>query len=171
MPARRITPTDKLLADLDKVRNMYASGYTYAQIGQEFGISEISVSRAAKKNELIQKALQKGKKEAILDVEKQLYTLAMGGFVVKKKKTIWIPDKNDPSKLVIDRVEESEDVLAPNIAAQVFYLKNNAPDRYQDKRVLETPSFQDNLGVLKTLMDTGEEASDEQPKEGTDVQG
>jgi hypothetical protein len=74
-------------------------------------------------------ALKEGKAPADAKVEKSLYQRAIG-YKYTEKKVIQLPDGTI-------RKEVTEKEVAPDVTAQIFWLKNRLPDEWRDKSNLE----------------------------------
>jgi hypothetical protein len=74
-------------------------------------------------------ALKEGKAPADSRVEAALYKRAVG-YKYTEKKDIHLPDGNK-------RIETTKKEVAPDVTAQIFWLKNRLPDEWRDKSNLE----------------------------------
>jgi hypothetical protein len=166
MPGR-IDPWLKVEPRLDDITKMRKSGYKLEEIAYELGIHRKTLQRLSNKHESLSAALQRGRKELVVDIENALFKRALGGYVVTKTKVIEVPDRNDPTKMIIERRETTTEVLPPETGAIVWALRNLAPDRWQDKVTVESNALSTNLEVLKTLMEDkqGEETTDKPAEE------
>ncbi|MDD5533693.1 MAG: hypothetical protein PHC52_12940 [Syntrophales bacterium] len=98
-------------------------GKTQDDISAEFGISRSTMQAWKKRHPELSIALKIGKSEADTAVENSLYKRAMG-YEYEEVKTV-----NDG-----ERVEKTVKQVAPDVTAQIFWLKNRKPDAWKDKR-------------------------------------
>lgn len=139
-----------------KVTGWARDGLTDKQIAKNMGVG-YSTMREWKKRfpELVQ-ALSKGKEVVDREVENALYKSALG-FMQKIKKPVRIKEvEYDPKtgkkiKELEKWVQVEEEIyIAPQVTAQIFWLKNRKPDQWREKNDLTlTPSN----GVLESLME------------------
>jgi len=158
---------------LEEIAKMRKSGYTLEEIATELDLHRKTLERFAKKHESLNSVLQKGKKQLVVDIENSLFRRALGGFIVTKTKVIEVPDRNDPTKMIIERRETTTEVLPPDTGAIVWALRNLAPEKWQDKQIIETTSMGENLEVLKKIMEVPD-AKTETPvsnEANPDIQG
>ncbi len=97
-------------------------GKTQDDISAEFGISRSTMQAWKKRHPVLSIALKIGKSEADTAVEQSLYKRAMG-YEYEEVKTV-----NDG-----ERVEKTVKQVAPDVTAQIFWLKNRKPEEWRDK--------------------------------------
>lgn len=125
-------------------------GLTDKQIAeQKIGVAERTFSRWKQENEAIVSALKKGKRPVDMAVENALLKSALG-----YKETL-----REPMKLrqangseVVEYVER-EIFVQPQVAAQIFWLKNRRPDKWRDKPVVVDSKVEDD-GFIEALKET-----------------
>jgi predicted DNA-binding protein (UPF0251 family) len=166
MPRSKQDPVLTCHERLDDIRMMRQSGMELKDIAHTIGISERSLYRAKEKDSLVSQALKLGTAELLLRLEDSMYRAAMGGYSITKSKKIYIPDKNDPSKLVLERVEEWTEEQTPNAGLMVFALKNLSNGKFIDKReYVDTSDFNNNIGMLKDIVGESGNNGDQKNKD------
>jgi len=141
---------------LIKIQGWARDGLIEKQIAHNMGVAYATLREWKKTFPAIMEALRKGKEVVDREVENALYKSAMG-FTQKVKKPVRIRDVEfDPrTGRKIREVEkwvqvEEEVYIAPQVTAQIFWLKNRKPDQWREKNDLTlTPSN----GVLESLME------------------
>lgn len=98
----------------------------------------------------IAEAIKKGKRPVDVQVENALYRSALG-FKQTVKKPIKLRRK-DGSEYI--EYGEEEIYIAPNITAQIFWLKNRKRDKWCDKPVAPVKVEENDDGFLKALEGT-----------------
>jgi len=73
--------------------------------------------------------LKSGKDDADATVENALFRRACG-YEVEEIETVVAKDGKA-------RVRKTKKTIAPDVIAQIFYLKNRAPERWRDKQIRE----------------------------------
>lgn len=101
------------------------SGLSMKQIAKNIGITDQCLYLWFKKYPEIKQAVEKGKEVVDYEVENALYKTAMGFELVEQQLD------NKGNKRMIKRT------VPPNVAAQIFWLKNRRPDRWRDKNESE----------------------------------
>lgn len=111
-----------------KIEGWARDGLTNEQIAGNMGISRETLNQWSKKYPDISDALKKGKEVVDRQVENALLKRALGYKYEEKK----IEKGPDGSKATITIKE-----VAPDVTAQIFWLKNRKPDQWRDKRDIE----------------------------------
>ena len=141
---------------LIKIQGWARDGLTDQQIAHNCGVSDTTLRNWKHSFPEIAEALRKGKEVVDREVENALFKSAMG-FMQKVKKPVRIREAEyDPKtgkkiKDIEKWVQIEEEVyIAPQVTAQIFWLKNRKPDQWREKNDLTlTPSN----GVLESLME------------------
>lgn len=112
-------------------------GLTDEDIAKNIGISRSTLAEWKKRFSDISDALKKGKEIADIVVENALYQKATG-YTVKVQKPIKVKNiKYENGRKVSEQeviiYAEEEIYIPPEVAAQVFWLKNRKPDVWRDK--------------------------------------
>ena len=102
-------------------------------------------------------ALTKGKEEPDDKVEAALLRTALGSTfdeIVQDREPV--EDPEHPGKFIEKtiRTHLTRRHLAPNVAAQIFWLKNRRPDRWRDKQEIEIDMDNDPLMKFAEAMAT-----------------
>ena len=139
-----------------KIQGWARDGLIDKQIAHNMGVSWTSLKEWKHRFPEIAEALRKGKEVVDREVENALFKSAIG-FTKKIKKPVRIKEvEYDPKTgKKIRELEkwvqvEEEVYIAPQVTAQIFWLKNRKPDEWREKNDLTlTPSN----GVLESLME------------------
>lgn len=122
-------------------------GLTDQQIAHNMGICRDTLIQWKKAYSDISDALKKGKEVVDIEVENALLKRALGYSykeVTRELKHNLITDKDE---LIITKEVTKE--IAPDIRAQIFWLKNRKPDAWRDKRSVE----EDNINNIVITVD------------------
>ena len=139
-----------------KVTGWARDGLIEKQIAKNMGVAESTLREWKRRFPEIAEALRKGKEVVDREVENALYKSALG-FMQKIKKPVRIrevefdPKTGKKIKELEKWVQVEEEIyIAPQVTAQIFWLKNRKPDQWREKNDLTlTPSN----GVLESLME------------------
>jgi hypothetical protein len=151
---------------LIKIQGWARDGLIEKQIAKNMGAAESTLRNWKNNFPEIAEALRKGKEVVDREVENALYKSALG-FMQKIKKPVRIKEvEYDPAtgKKVRESEKwvqvEEEIYIAPQVTAQIFWLKNRKPDQWREKNDLTlTPSN----GVLESLMELHHGKRDVEP--------
>lgn len=113
---------------LTLLRGWAKDGLSDEQVAKNIGINRTTLYDWKKKYSDISDALKKGKEVADYEIENAMYKSAIGYFVEEEKTYVTVVD-GVPTK----RLEKTKKWIAPNTAAQIFWLKNRRPDKWRDK--------------------------------------
>lgn len=114
-------------------------GLTDQQIAKNCGINVGTLYEWKKRYPDIDNALKKGKEVADYEVENALYKRAIG-----YEYTEVMVEESD--KGTIRR--ETTKPMAPDVTAQIFWLKNRRPDKWRDKPREPVDEAEDSGGVV-----------------------
>ena len=114
---------------LAKIEGWARNGLTDKQIALNIGVSEKACCNWKNKYSSITSALKKGKEPANLEVENALFKLATG-YSVKLRKPIKVRRRGGNEEI---QYAYEEIYIKPEVAAQVFWLKNRMKDKWRDK--------------------------------------
>ena len=139
-----------------KIQGWARDGLIEKQIAHNMGVHETTLRGWKHIFPEIAEALRKGKEVVDREVENALFKSAIG-FMQKIRKPVRIREvEYDPKtgkkiKELEKWVQVEEEVyIAPQVTAQIFWLKNRKPDQWREKNDLTlTPSN----GVLESLME------------------
>lgn len=104
------------------------SGLSNQQIADNIGIAEKTFYEWINKHSKISESIKKGKEVADFEVENAMYKAAMG-YEVEEVKTTFEDTDNGQRK----RIEKTKKYIAPNVTAQIFWLKNRKSDEWRDR--------------------------------------
>lgn len=122
----------KVLPYMNRVVRWAESGATNDEIASLLGISRSTLQDYRNKHHEFKAALDGAKEAADAVVENSAFALA-NGFTKSVKKPI---KKRIGDEDVIEYVDE-EIFIPPNPTAQIFWLKNRQPDKWNDKVTVE----------------------------------
>ena len=151
---------------LIKIQGWARDGLIDKDIAHNIGVGYSTLREWKKLYPEIGEALRKGKEVVDRIVENALYKSAIG-FMQKIKKPVRIKEvEYDPKtgkkiKELEKWVQVEEEIyIAPQVTAQIFWLKNRKPDQWREKNDLTlTPSN----GVLESLMELHHGKRDVEP--------
>lgn len=154
---------------MKEIRSWRKNGQTEENISKLLGVSFRTFMEYKVKYPQLTQVLKESKMVLISDLENTMFELALGKVKVKKVKTISVKDPRT-GKMVIDRTEESEDILPPNPTMIIFSLKNLASDRWQDRRYTDTKvtNMEELVAIAQTLKDIGSKGIDKSQFDPTD---
>ncbi len=110
------------------------SGVIEKDICNNLGIHVDTLNVYKHKYPELSAALKLGKEDAIAKVVDALYKRAVG-YEYEEERTVGIKAKGKP--LVIGRIEKIKKQVAPNVLAQIYYLKNRCPQYWRDRSQYE----------------------------------
>lgn len=149
---------EQWLADeyLERIKGWARDGLTDDDIAHNMMINVSTLRRWKNEHPEIADALRLGKDSADRIVENALYKSACG-FTMKVKKPVRVRRvEYDPATgrktAEVDtwQAVEEEVYVAPQVTAQIFWLKNRKPEQWREKADMTvTPSN----GVLESLLD------------------
>ena len=146
------------------IRGWARDGLTDAQIAHNMGVSHKSLWRWSKDPNAedglspIGRALKNGKEVADRIVENALYKSAIG---YRYKETTRERTKNRAGEFEIVVTKEVTKEVQPNVAAQIFWLKNRKPEIWRDKQEIENNDALEKLdNILDKIKSTATDVSD-----------
>lgn len=119
-----------VLARFNDIRDWCRDGLTNEQMSEKLGIHPASWYEYANKYPTFNELINWSKSVTINRVESSLFKLAMG-YEYEEIKTIVEEDKNGKKRTRIEKVKRHQ---PPNPVAMIFYLKNRAPNEWNDRR-------------------------------------
>lgn len=143
-------------------------GLTDEQIANNIGISRKTLSQWKNKYSDIGNALKKGKEVIDFEVENALLKRALG-YEYEETNTIVEMTPTGEKK---QRVEKRKRIMAPDVGAISFWLKNRMPEKYrkmskefQNKTIAETEKLLSDIDLNKlkveTLKNIGEKSTED----------
>lgn len=129
-------------------------GLTYEQIAHNMGINTSTLYKYINEHEEISNALKKGSEVSTYEVENALYKSALGYYVEEMDVT----ETATPEGVISTTRRKHKRYIAPNIAAQIFILKNRRKDFWKDKiDINEATGETPDDGFIKALNGTVQE--------------
>lgn len=134
------------------VRALMREGLTVDEVAEEIGVHRDTIYEWSNKHEEFSDAINEGRSQADSMVSDSLFRKALGG-TYTETRMIGTPTGNGgvaPSK-----VEKVTREVAPDTAAAIFWLKNRQPDKWRDKREVETVLKEETIAdeLSQTLKD------------------
>jgi len=126
---------------LIKLEGWARDGLTNEQIAHNMGITSETLRVWSNEYSVISVALKRGKEVVDIEVENALLKRAMGYEYEEKEMTV---NKQKESTIVKKTIKQ----VAPDVTAQIFWLKNRKRKEWRDKQDLEHTG---NIGV--TIID------------------
>jgi len=116
-----------------KARRLALLGCTHTTIAVHLGISDSTFSKWLKSSRKFEEAVKAGSLEADADVASALYRSATGNRRTVQKEIVLKDGKDRECVEVVDVVLED----APNVTAQIFWLKNRQRQLWRDVKATE----------------------------------
>lgn len=126
-------------AGLEKITNWAANGCTLNEIARNMGIHPSTLARWMDAQREICEAVKSGQALAVEAVENALFRKATGQYVVEETVEEFkgsVQDGKPTDGELTRRTVKKQG--APDTGAMIFYLKNRVPEKYSDRRVVET---------------------------------
>ena len=115
---------------IQKCERLAARGLTIIQIGASLGWSEETIHKKKRENPELAESIKRGQSKGIETVSNALFKRAKG-YAYKETHEEIRPDKDgnptNHTKIVKKQV-------APDVTAQIFYLKNRDAENWKDKQ-------------------------------------
>lgn len=128
------------------------NGLTKEQIAHNVGINVKTLYDWEHKYPPICNALKKGKEVVVLEVENALLKRALGYSYVETRREV---DADGKKKVV-----RTEKQVLPDTTAQIFYLKNQCPERWRDRQNIElSSSIDDSAKEMEAYFERQKKAS------------
>ena len=118
-----------------KVQGWARDGLSNEQIAQNMGITFQALYKWQDKYSELREALKKGKEVVDREVENALLKRAMGYETVEEvEEPVEDKETGEVQMRVTKRVKKQ---VAPDVTAQIFWLKNRKPAEFRDKHDVE----------------------------------
>lgn len=118
-----------------KIQGWARDGLSDKQIAHNIGITQTTLYEWQKRFPELSEALKKGKEVVDREVENALLKRAMGyEYTEVTQEPVENKDTGEVRMQVTKRVTKQ---IAPDVTAQIFWLKNRKPDEFRDKRDVE----------------------------------
>lgn len=139
---------------LHEIGQMARNGATEEEIAGKLDVAYSTFREYRKKHEELKKALEITKEMADLDVEAALYKRANGyEYTETTREYDEETGKMRVTKTVVKQV-------APDVSAQIFYLKNRRPELWRDKQHVEVGGLKEEQSKLAELLKQRRERRD-----------
>ena len=119
-----------------KIQGWARDGLSEEQIAHNMGIARFTLSEWKKKFPVLSDTIKKGKEVVDREVENAMLKRALGYDYEEVVQRPVVVDKEtgETEMRVVQRVNKH---VAPDVTAQIFWLKNRKPDEFRDKRDVE----------------------------------
>jgi len=124
-----------------KIEGWARDGLTEAQIAHNMGVAYSSLRSWKEDHPAIMAALKRGKEVVDRQVENALLKRALG---------------YEYDEVTYENGYETKRVtkqVAPDVTAQIFWLKNRKPDEFRDRQVIDVPGLADQQAKLAELLE------------------
>lgn len=139
-------------------------GLNDEQICLKMGISKDTYYRWQKEFSAFSDAIKRGKAPVDIKVENALLKSALGHTITLKKpvKVKLEKQKVGEGKIVEERIEyvDEEVYVPPQVAAQIFWLKNRRPDKWKDKIEQTVVTEVEDLTPIAEMLNDTKETND-----------
>ena len=125
-------------------------GMIEREIAVKIGVSVETFEQYKKRYPLFLESLKAGKEIVDREVEQALYKRAMGSEYEEVKVST---TKNTAGEVISEITHKTTKVLAPDVTAQIFWLKNRRPAEWRDAVRLETVDINQALKDAAKLAD------------------
>jgi hypothetical protein len=126
---------------LERITNWAANGLTIAEMAKSMSVGERTFYEWLERYPQFSQAIKRGRGMSCEVIENALFKRAVGYEVqetdVVEEFTGELRDGKPANGVVKRRETTRTRHLPPDVAAVIFYLKNRAPERYSDRRVIE----------------------------------
>lgn len=121
--------------NLTRLEAWARDGLTDLQIATNMGINVATLYAYKTKYHEISNALKKGKEVIDIEVENSLLKRALGYRYTETTRELLTSKTTGESGLVVTKTITKE--VAPDVTAQIIWLKNRKPDKWRDKPIAE----------------------------------
>lgn len=118
-----------------KIQGWARDGLSDKQIAHNIGITQTTFYEWQKRFPELSEALKKGKEVVDREVENALLKRAMGYDTVEEIEEPVRDEATGETRMQVTRRITKK--VAPDVTAQIFWLKNRKPDEFRDKRDVE----------------------------------
>ena len=120
----------QVVPHLSDIKKWIEAGVTIDEICERIGIASSSWFEYVNKHEVLRNLVEWGRSVTNTRVENSLLRAAIG-YDYEEIKTVVEEDKNGKKRTRIEKVKRH---MPPNPTAMVFWLKNRAPNEWNDRR-------------------------------------
>ena len=106
-------------------------GLTDEQLSKNMGIGTTTLYRWKEEYREIREALKRGKEVVDIQVENALLKRALGYEYTEETRELVKDKETGEYSLSVTKIVTKE--VAPDVTAQIFWLKNRRPDKWRDK--------------------------------------
>ena len=140
-------------AQLEKVANWAACGCSNKEIAANIGVREQTLYAWIEKYPEFSESIKKGRARSIEAIENALFKNAIGDVYEETEVTETTLDGRARTKVTRKKMK-------PDTTAQIFYLKNRAPERWSDRRDVSIDDMREQQARFNELLEQFDEAGD-----------
>jgi len=133
-------PTKKDDLNFTIACNLAKRGLTLSEIAETIEVVESTIYLWLSKDKKFSEAIKEGKKVADSRVTNSLYKRA-NGYKYKEVKEESISIDHEGVKIPGKKITITTKEIAPDVTAQIFWLKNRIPQEWRDKQELELKTY------------------------------
>ena len=148
---------------LEAFSQVVANGATLEGMAKHIGISPRTVERWRKAHPEFREAFVAGRQQATAQVESALFKNAIGYTATDQKYVVVKDEETGRKKKVL--VEENKKQVGGSTSAQIFWLKNRAPDEWKDCKDL---TLAGEIGIADRMKKARERVENAAGKQQTD---
>lgn len=122
-------------------------------IAKKLGVSYSTFRKYRDEYEALSAALKRGKEVADVEVENALFRRAIGyryDEVTREADKVIDPETGELVTIMVETKRVTKEVQ-PDVAAQIFWLKNRRPDKWRDKQDIQHSGSMDVNNPMKGL--------------------
>jgi len=146
----------------DEAIKLARHGLTIDEIADFWGVHRATLFRWLKRYPEFSDSLKKAKKEADRNVEESLYKRALGYKYEEKHY------EKFGKEMVLKKTIEKQ--IAPDVTAQIFWLKNRRPENWRDDRALLLTGDKDSMPIQIQFVEVASKNPDGKDKEKSKAQ-
>lgn len=123
------------------------------EIAKKLGVSYSTFRKYRDEYEALSAALKRGKEVADVEVENALFRRAIGyryDEVTREADKVIDPETGELVTIMVETKRVTKEVQ-PDVAAQIFWLKNRRPDKWRDKQDIQHSGSMDVNNPMKGL--------------------
>lgn len=142
-----------VLPRLSEIKDWIIEGYTNEEISEKLGINPDTWYRYLREKEVLSEFVALGRSVLNAKVENSLYRLCTG-YEYEEIKTVVEEDKNGKKRT---RIEKTKKYQPPSSQAISFWLRNRAPEQWNERKELILDTKQNEEERKKLFMEMIEE--------------
>lgn len=133
-----------VLPKMTLIEKWCRDGATDKQIAENLGIAYSTFREYIKANSALSAALKRGKEVIDTEVENALLKRALGYDYDE------VTEEQSDGKMVVTKIVHKH--IVPDTTAQIFWLKNRAPEKWRDKLQVDASVTNDNKDLMRDYL-------------------